>query len=111
MQTLVERDYFTDHEILKDPYAFFDALREYGPVYQPPGKDYYVVTGFEEALEVLRNHETFSAVISLQGAVRRCPSRPKATTSMARSRPIASNSLDGTRSSTWTTIATPSCVR
>jgi cytochrome P450 len=76
MQTLVERDYFTDHEILKDPYAFFNALREHGPVYQPPGKDYYVVTGFEEALEVLRNHDVFSAVISLQGAGAPLPFAP-----------------------------------
>jgi cytochrome P450 len=68
MQALIERDYFTDYEILKDPYAFFDALRAQAPIHQPPGRDYYVVTGFEEALEVLRNHETFSAIISLQGA-------------------------------------------
>jgi hypothetical protein len=27
MQSLVERDYFTDYETLKDPYAFFNALR------------------------------------------------------------------------------------
>jgi cytochrome P450 len=77
MQTLVERDYFTDYEILKDPYAFFNALREFGPVYQPPGKDYYIVTGFEEALEVLRNHDTFSAIISLQGAGAPLPFRPQ----------------------------------
>jgi cytochrome P450 len=77
MQTLVERDYFTDHEILEDPYAFFNALREHGPVYQPPGKDYYVVTGFEEALEVLRNHDAFSAVISLQGAGAPLPFAPE----------------------------------
>ena len=77
MQSLVERDYFTDHEILKDPYAFFNALREFGPVYQPPGKDYYIVTGFEEALEVLRNHDTFSAAISLQGAGTALPFTPE----------------------------------
>ena len=68
MKPLVERDYFSDYEILKDPYAFFDALRELGPIYRPPGKDYYIVTGFEEALEVLRNHEDFSAIVALQGA-------------------------------------------
>jgi cytochrome P450 len=76
MQSLVERDYFTDYEILKEPYAFFDALRENGPIYQPPGKDYYVVTGFDEALEVLRNHDTFSAVIALQGAGAPLPFAP-----------------------------------
>jgi cytochrome P450 len=76
MQSLVERDYFTDYEILKDPYAFFNALREHGPIYQPPGKDYYIVTGFEETLEVLRNHDTFSAIISLQGAGAPLPFKP-----------------------------------
>ena len=76
MQPLVERDYFTDYEILKDPYTFFDALREHGPVYQPPGRDYLVVTGFEETLEVLRNHDAFSAIIGLQGAAAPLPFTP-----------------------------------
>ncbi|MFA7602326.1 MAG: cytochrome P450 [Novosphingobium sp.] len=76
MQPLVERDYFTDYEILKDPYAFFNALRAYGPVFQPPGKDYYIVTGFTEALEVLRNHDDFSAIIGLQGAAAPLPFAP-----------------------------------
>ncbi|MBW8783088.1 MAG: cytochrome P450 [Novosphingobium sp.] len=76
MQPLVERDYFTDYEILKDPYAFFEALREHGPIYQPPGRDYVVVTGFEETLEVLRNHDAFSAIIGLQGAAAPLPFTP-----------------------------------
>ncbi len=76
MNALIERDYFTDHEILKDPYGFFNALREFGPIYQPPGKDYYIVTGFEESLEVLRNHEDFSAIIGLQGAGAPLPFAP-----------------------------------
>jgi cytochrome P450 len=77
MPSLVERDYFTDYEILKDPYAFVNALREHGPIYQPPGKDYYIVTGFEETLQVLRDHDTFSAVISLQGAGAPLPFTPE----------------------------------
>ena len=76
MTGLIERDYFTDYEILKDPYAFFNAIREKGPIYQPPGKDYFIVTGFEEALEVLRNHDDFSAVIGLQGAAAPLPFTP-----------------------------------
>jgi cytochrome P450 len=76
MQPLAERDYFTDYEILKDPYAFFEALREHGPIYRPPGRDYYVVTGFAEALEVLRNHDDFSAIIGLQGAGAPLPFAP-----------------------------------
>lgn len=77
MPNLAERDYFTDHEILRQPYAFFDALREHGPVYQPPGRDYFVVTGFEEALEVLRNHDAFSAIVALQGAGAPLPFTPE----------------------------------
>jgi cytochrome P450 len=76
MHSMVDRDYFTDYEILKDPYAFFDALRDQGPVYQPPSRDYFVVTGFDETLEVLRNHDAFSAVISLQGAAAALPFTP-----------------------------------
>ncbi len=76
MPELIERDYFSDYEILKEPYAFFDALREHGPVYQPPGRDYFVVTGFDETLEVLREHDSFSAVIALQGAAAPLPFQP-----------------------------------
>lgn len=76
MEALVERDYFTNHEILKDPYAFFNAVRDNGPIYKPPGRDYYIVTGFEEALQVLRNHDDFSAIIALQGAGAPLPFEP-----------------------------------
>jgi len=65
---MIERDYFTDYQVAKRPYEFFEAMREQGPVFKPPGRDYYIVTGFEETLEVLRNHEVFSAVVALQGA-------------------------------------------
>ena len=37
-------------------------------MFRPPGKDYHIVTGFEETLKVLRNWEDFSAIIGLQGA-------------------------------------------
>lgn len=68
MDALEDLDYFTNYQILKDPYAWFDAVRARGPVYQPAGKDYLIVTGFAELLEVLGNSEDFSAIIGLQGA-------------------------------------------
>lgn len=77
MPALEERDYFTDFEILKDPYAFFEAVRAHGPIYQPPGRDYLIVTGFEESLEVLRNNDAFSAIIGLQGAAAALPFHPQ----------------------------------
>lgn len=77
MQALEDRDYFTDYEILKDPYAYFEAIRDQGPVYQVPGRDYLIVTGFEDILEVLRNTEDFSAIIGVQGAAASLPFTPQ----------------------------------
>jgi cytochrome P450 len=77
MPTLEERDYFTDYEILKDPYAYFEAIRAKGPIYRIPGRDYIVVTGFEEILEVLKNSDDFSAIIGLQGAAAPLPFEPE----------------------------------
>lgn len=76
MTALETRDYFTDHEILKDPYEFFEAVRSHGPIWQPPGKDYLIVTGFQETLEVLNNHKDFSASIGLAGAAAPLPFEP-----------------------------------
>jgi len=77
MVALEARDYFTDRGILQDPYAFFEAVRAHGPVYQPPGRDYLIVTGFDETLEVLANAQDFSAVNALQGAAAPLPFDPQ----------------------------------
>jgi cytochrome P450 len=76
MQPLEERDYFTDYQILKEPYQFFEAVRAHGPVWRPPGKDYLIVTGFDETIEVLRNHRDFSAAIGVAGAAAPLPFEP-----------------------------------
>jgi cytochrome P450 len=76
IQTLEERDYFTDYQILKEPYQFFEAVRSHGPVWRPPGKDYLIVTGFDETVEVLRNHHDFSAAIGVAGAAAPLPFEP-----------------------------------
>ncbi len=77
MDALEHLDYFTNFEILKDPYAWFEAIRAHGPVYQPPGRDYLIVTGFQETLDVLNNTEDFSAIIGLQGAGAPLPFTPQ----------------------------------
>lgn len=71
MTSLIEKDFFTDPDILVDPYAYFEEVRRHGPIYQPPGKDYLIVTGFAEALEIFLNSKDFSSSIALQGAA--CP--------------------------------------
>jgi cytochrome P450 len=77
MQSLEDRDYFTDHVILKDPYAYFEAIRAKGPIYQLPKSGIVVVTGFEETLEVLKNTEDFSSVIAPQGPAAPLPFQPQ----------------------------------
>jgi cytochrome P450 len=76
MTELEHRDYFADHQIAKHPYDFFEAVRGHGPVYQPPGRDYLIVTGFAETLEILNNHQDFSACIGLAGADAPLPFEP-----------------------------------
>ncbi|RJF85955.1 cytochrome P450 [Sphingomonas cavernae] len=73
MQTMAERDYFTDYEVLKDPYQYFEAIRAKGPIYRLPDRDIVVVTGFEETLEVLKNTSDFSSAIAPQGPAAALP--------------------------------------
>ena len=77
MTDLAQRDYFTDYEIAKDPYPYFEAVRTHGPVWQPPGKDYLIVTGFDEYVEISNNHADFSGIVSLAGAGAPLPFEPK----------------------------------
>jgi cytochrome P450 len=77
MQSLADRDYFTDHGILKDPYAYFEAIRAKGPIYQLPSSGLVVVTGFDEILEVLKNTQDFSSVIAPGGPAAPLPFQPQ----------------------------------
>jgi cytochrome P450 len=77
MQSLEDRDYFTDHVILKDPYAYFEAIRAKGPIYQIPSSGLVVVTGFDEILEVLKNTNDFSSVIAPSGPAAPLPFQPR----------------------------------
>jgi cytochrome P450 len=77
MQLLEDRDYFTDHVILKDPYAYFEAIRAKGPIYQIPSSGLVVVTGFDEILEVLKNTNDFSSVIAPSGPAAPLPFQPR----------------------------------
>ncbi|MFM5906145.1 MAG: cytochrome P450 [Novosphingobium sp.] len=59
-----ESDFFTDKEVLLDPYGYFEKIREHGPVYRMPGRDVVIVTGFEEGVSVLLNSNDFSSIIN-----------------------------------------------
>jgi len=76
MKPLEERDYFTDHSILRDPYSYFEAIRAKGPVYRHPDSGIVFVTGFAETLEVLNNPKDFSSAIAPQGPAAPLPFQP-----------------------------------
>ncbi len=77
MQALADRDYFSDHSILRDPYAYFEAIRARGPIYRNPDSGIVFVTGFDEILSVLKNTEDFSSVIAPQGPAASLPFTPE----------------------------------
>jgi cytochrome P450 len=60
-------DFFTDASLVADPYPYFDYLREQAPVLREKHRNVVMVTGYEEALEVYRDTDTFSSCISVTG--------------------------------------------
>lgn len=64
---LIETDYFRSGRLIRDPYAYWDALRSECPVHKEPNHDVYMVTGYEEALAVYHDPDTFSSVNSVIG--------------------------------------------
>ena len=66
-------DYFTDPALVADPYPYFEQLRARGPVVAVPHHGVVAVTGYEEALAVYRDTETFSSCNSVIGPFARFP--------------------------------------
>lgn len=64
---LVDTDYFRSGRMIRDPYEYWDALRSECPVHQEPNHGVYMVTGYDEALAVYHDQDTFSSVNSVIG--------------------------------------------
>ncbi len=60
-------DFFTDGELLRDPYAWFHALRGECPLRRETHHDVVMVTGYDEVHAVYRDPATFSSVNSVIG--------------------------------------------
>lgn len=60
-------DFFTDESLIDDPFPYFDSLRGQCPVKKLPHHGVVAVTGYEEAAELWRDHETFSACNAVTG--------------------------------------------
>jgi cytochrome P450 len=68
-----EHDFFRSNRFVNDPYSYFDYLREKAPVVREPHQGIVMVTGYEEALAVYNDPETFSSCMSTTGPIAGCP--------------------------------------
>ncbi|NKQ51482.1 cytochrome P450 [Amycolatopsis sp. K13G38] len=60
-------DFFRGEELVADPYPYYEALRGKCPVHREPHHDVMMVTGYDEAVGVFGDAETFSSCISVTG--------------------------------------------
>ncbi len=60
-------DFFRARPLYQDPYPYFEYLREHGPVWREPHHGVVMVTGFEEAMAVYNDPETFSSCNTVAG--------------------------------------------
>jgi cytochrome P450 len=70
---VLERNFFTDHEVLQDPAPYYAALRRHGPVWREPHFGVYVLSGIEEIVGVYSDYEHFSAIVSSLGPLVKVP--------------------------------------
>ena len=54
-------DYFSDESLVEDPYGYFEHLRSLCPVHQEPHHGVLAVTGYDEAVAVYRDDDSFSS--------------------------------------------------
>jgi cytochrome P450 len=62
-----EPNFFRDAGITADPYPYLETLRGRCPVSREPHHDVVMVTGYDEAVEVLHDAERFSSCLSVTG--------------------------------------------
>ncbi|HEX5144266.1 MAG TPA: cytochrome P450 [Mycobacterium sp.] len=67
MTELDQLDFFTDQTLVADPYPYMEAMRAGCPVRREPHKNVLVVTGYDEAVAVFGDADTFSSCTAVTG--------------------------------------------
>ncbi len=67
MSELADIDFFRDPAVVPDPYPYFTALRERGPIFREPHHGVVMVTGYDEARAIYSDVEHFSSCNSVTG--------------------------------------------
>jgi cytochrome P450 family 150 subfamily A5 len=60
-------DFFRDKAVAQDPYAYYDAVRDQGPVWREPNRDVVMISGYDEAIAVYHDQATFSSCNTVAG--------------------------------------------
>lgn len=68
-----KHDFFRGDYFVSNPYAYFNYLREQAPIVREPHQGIYMVTGFDEAMEIYNDTERFSNCMSTTGPIAGCP--------------------------------------
>ncbi len=66
-------DFFLTKDLIENPYPYFEHLREQCPVVKEPYHDVYMVTGYDEAVEIYHDQVTFSNCNSAIGPFAKFP--------------------------------------
>ena len=64
---VLESDFFSDTEVIRDPTDYYAALRACGRVVREPHHGVFMVCGMDEVLQVYADHGSFSAVVAPLG--------------------------------------------
>ncbi|HET6950301.1 MAG TPA: cytochrome P450 [Acidimicrobiales bacterium] len=60
-------NFFRDGDMVVDPYPYFEALRQECPVRREPHHGVLMVTGYDEAVQIYNDTDTFSSCTSVTG--------------------------------------------
>ena len=71
--SVLERDFFTDPELLQEPLPYYQALREHGPVWREPHHGVVILSGIREILDTYADHERYSAIVATLGPLIKVP--------------------------------------
>ena len=72
------RDFYSDPEVVEHPREYFDQIRSIGPVTQEKYFNTYMVTGYDEVMEILNSKDgTFSSLTAVVGPKPGLPFTPE----------------------------------
>lgn len=66
-KSLDDYDIFGPDPGIEDPYAFYELVREASPAYREPRHGAYLVTGYDDIVEISRNTDVFSSLPVVSG--------------------------------------------